>query len=244
MLLLILYVKGAGGLSLLDSLKGGLIVSCQALSDEPLFGSSIMAALADAAQRGGAVGIRANSPDDIRAIQSKTDLPIIGIWKREYPGSDVYITPTFEDATAVIEAGAPIVAMDATVRDRPFGQSLAQIVTDLKKQSPNILLMADVSTFDEGMHAEQLGFDLISTTLSGYTPYSLQQDEPDVELVRALADRLSVPVLAEGRIQTPEQAVQCLASGAHSIVVGGAITRPQLITAKFVQTIGMRGSVQ
>ncbi|MDI4645015.1 N-acetylmannosamine-6-phosphate 2-epimerase [Cohnella hashimotonis] len=220
--------------SVLDCLRGKLVVSCQAYEGEALFGSETMARMALAAKRGGAAGIRANHPDDIRAIKRKTRLPVIGIWKKEDEGSDVYITPTLNDALAVRRAGAEIVAMDATRRDRPGGESLASIVQEMKKQE-GLLLMADVSTVEEGEYAQHIGFDIVSTTLSGYTPYSPKSDEPDYALLEALAGRLSVPVVAEGRIQTPAQAARCLRLGACFVVVGTAITRPHLLTEMFVK---------
>lgn len=212
-------------------LQGGLIVSCQALPDEPLHGAAIMARMALAAQQGGAVGIRANGPDDIAAIRAAVSLPIIGIYKDGNDG--VYITPTWQHARAVAEAGAAIIALDATQRPRPGGEQFGELAdaihTELHK-----LVMADVSTLDEGLAAEALGADLLSTTLSGYTPYSRQNATPDFDLVQSLAQRSGVPVIAEGRIRTPEDARRALDAGAFAVVVGGAITRPQSITNWFV----------
>ncbi|MFF2889520.1 N-acetylmannosamine-6-phosphate 2-epimerase [Paenibacillus sp. NPDC057967] len=219
---------------LIQALSGGLIVSCQAYAGEPLFGSDTMAKLAIAAREGGAVGIRANSPADIAAIKESLALPIIGIWKERYDDSQVYITPTSKEALAVAEAGADVIAIDATSRRRPGEESLADIVALLRSEYPHCLLMADVSTIEEGMQAEEMGFDIISTTLSGYTEYSPQQKEPDFNLVEELARRVTTPVFAEGRIQSPEQAYQCLLLGAHAVVIGSAITRPEAITKKFV----------
>lgn len=221
---------------ILETLRGGLIVSCQAPFGEPFHGSGAMPLFALAAQQGGAVGIRANSPDDVAAIKARVDLPLIGLWKRDYPDSDVYITPTLEDALAVRRAGADIVALDATLRRRPEDQRLEEIAERLRAGT-GCLLMADVSTLEEGLRAAEIGFDVVSTTLSGYTPYSPQSAEPDYELIRELAARLDIPVFAEGRIGTPEQAVRCFDSGAFGLVVGGAITRPHLITERFVRHI-------
>lgn len=220
----------------LASLKGGLIVSCQAYPGEALFGSDIMVRHALAAKDGGAIGIRANSPDDISAIKAKVGLPLIGLWKRSYPDSEVYITPTKEDVECVFHAGADIVAMDATMRMRPFGQQLEQIIAHVRVNL-NCLLMADVSTLEEGLFAAKMGFDIISTTLSGYTPYSVQSEEPDFQLIRDLVENISIPVFAEGRIQTTDQAVRCFDCGAYALVIGGAITRPKMITERFVQQI-------
>lgn len=218
---------------LLDDLRGKLIVSCQAQADDELYGSEIMAKMALASKRGGAAGIRANGPADIAEIHSAVELPIIGLWKRNYADSEVYITPTLEDALQVVKAGASIVAMDATVRRRPNGEKLKDIVAELKKTC-ECLVMADISTIEEGLYAASIGFDMVSSTLSGYTPYSKQSDEPDLALVSALSGRLSIPVFAEGRIRTHEQAVSFLQQGAHAIVIGAAITQPKVITRGFV----------
>ncbi|WP_438350571.1 N-acetylmannosamine-6-phosphate 2-epimerase [Paenibacillus sp. FA6] len=214
--------------------KNGLVVSCQALSHEPLHGCQHMVAMARAAKEGGAIGIRANSPEDIAAIRSEVDLPIIGLWKKDYDGFDVYITPTVEDAVAVYEAGASIVAIDATNRARPDGVDLQQTIAVLKNMG--IPVMADISTYEEGLMAAEWGADYISTTLSGYTPYSLTR-LPNLELVSRLSQVLTVPTVAEGGISTPEEAGEALQSGAHFVVVGSAITRPQLITAQYVSAL-------
>ncbi|HEY4391875.1 MAG TPA: N-acetylmannosamine-6-phosphate 2-epimerase [Paenibacillus sp.] len=221
---------------IIQALKGGLIVSCQALEGEPFYGSEYMARFALAAEMGNAVGIRANTPQDISAIKKVTNLPLIGLWKEEYNGFDVYITPTLREIEGVIAAGADIVAMDATLRARPDGKNLTDLVKEIREKH-QVLLMADVSTVAEGEAAERMGFDLLSTTLSGYTDYSPQSEEPDIQLVAELSQRVSIPVLAEGKIYSPEQALQCLQMGAHAVVIGGAITRPQLITKKYTDAI-------
>lgn len=223
--------------SIIASFQNGCIVSCQALEDEPLYGSDIMAAMAKAAEQGGAVGIRANTPADIRAIKQVTSLPVIGLYKQNYPGSDVYITPTLKEITEVIDAGADIVALDATKQSRPDGVSLEQLFKQVREQYPDILLLADISTYEEGVAAMDLGADLISTTLSGYTSYSPQQKDPDIELVGKLASLKRTPVLAEGRIWTVEQCQMSLRKGAFAVIIGSAITRPQEITKRFVDSI-------
>lgn len=216
-------------------LRGGLIVSCQALPHEPLFGAEIMARMAVAAQGGGAVGIRANSPADIAAIRAVTDLPLIGLSKVEMAGYEVYITPTLADALAVSEAGADIIALDATDRPRPEGTA-ADFIRSVREATGKPVL-ADISTFDEALAAQEAGADFVSTTMSGYTPYSPQGEEPDLDLVRRLASVLTVPLIAEGRIATPEQAWAALDAGAWTVVVGGAITRPQQIAARFARAL-------
>lgn len=213
---------------------GSLVVSCQALPLEPLFGMQHMSVMARAAKEGGAQAIRSNSPEDIRAIKKETGLPVIGLWKKDYEGSDVYITPTLEDALAVHDAGADIVALDATGRLRPGFLNLEQTITELKRRG--IPVMADISTYEEGVLAVEYGADCISTTLAGYTPYS-EGPLPRLELVRRLSDKLDVPVIAEGGIWTPEQAGEALAHGAYCVVVGSAITRPQLITERYVSAM-------
>ena len=222
------------GPNVLERLRGGLIVSCQALAQEPLHGSHIMARVAIAARQGGAVAIRSNSPEDVAAIRAAVDLPIIGIYKVIEAGFAVYITPRLAHARAILDAGADIVAVDATARPRPEAVDGAAYVRLLKAALP-CPIMADVSTFEEGIAAAEAGADIVSTTMSGYTPYSPQRAEPDLELVHALASRLCIPVIAEGRIHAPEQAAAALAAGAFAVVVGGAITRPQEITARFVK---------
>ncbi len=221
----------------LASVRGGLIVSCQALEDEPLHGSHIMARMALAAQMGGAVGIRCNSVPDAQAIRAAVSLPIIGLIKRHYEGFEPYITPTMAEVDALIAAGADVVAVDATDRPHPGGPSGAEFIRAIKT-ARDVLILADISTLEEGMLAERAGADFLSTTLSGYTPYTLDRDAPDFPLMRALAGKACVPVLAEGRIETPAQARECLRCGAYAVIVGGAITRPQLITRSFVT--GMR----
>ncbi|MCT2195556.1 N-acetylmannosamine-6-phosphate 2-epimerase [Paenibacillus sp. p3-SID1389] len=221
---------------IVNSFKGGLIVSCQALECEPFFGSEYMARFALSAEIGRAVGIRANTPADIEAIKRVSKLPLIGLWKRNYADSSVYITPTLKEVDAVISAGADIVALDATSRQRPGGVTLAELVHEIRARS-KILLMADVSNVQEGLMAEQLGFDLISTTLSGYTSYSPQRTDPDYQLIADLSRQATIPVLAEGRVRSPEQALRCLNEGAFAVVVGGAITRPQLITRNFAEAL-------
>ncbi|MDQ2687013.1 MAG: N-acetylmannosamine-6-phosphate 2-epimerase [Armatimonadota bacterium] len=221
--------------SFADRLRGGLIVSCQALPHEPLFGAEVMARMAVAAQNGGAVGIRANSPVDIAAIRAACLLPLIGLSKVEMPGSDVYITPTLADALAVAEAGADIIALDATARTRPEGDAAGFIRR--VQEITGRLVLADISTEDEALAAQEAGAEFISTTMSGYTPYSPQQTEPDLDLIRRLAPQMRVPLIAEGRIATPEQARAALDAGAWAVIVGGAITRPQQITERFARAI-------
>jgi N-acylglucosamine-6-phosphate 2-epimerase len=221
---------------LLNRIRGGLIVSCQAELGEPLFGSEHMAAMARAAALGGAVGIRANTPLDIRSIKQQVDLPIIGIYKIDTPGFAVRVTPTLLSAIQVAQAGADIIAIDATDRPHPDGLGLEERVQAIHHDT-SCLVMADISTFEEGVVARQAGADLVATTLSGYTAYSLVQDGPDFALLERLAKSLSIPVVAEGRIATPAQAARALELGAWAVVVGSAITRPRWITEQYVNRI-------
>jgi N-acylglucosamine-6-phosphate 2-epimerase len=216
--------------------RGGLIVSCQALPGEPLYGAEIMARMALAAHQGGGRAIRANTPADIRAIAAAVDLPIIGLYKEEIPGYPVYITPTLDHARQVAAAGAAVIAIDATDRPRPEPGSLADWIAAIHQET-GCLVLADISTVAEGLAAAAAGADLISTTMSGYTAYSPQQLGPDLDLVRALATQTTIPVLAEGRYRRPEEVTQALAYGAVAVVVGGAITRPQEITRWFVSQL-------
>lgn len=219
---------------ILRRLHGGLVVSCQALPGEPLHGPVFMAAMARAAVLGGAVGVRANGPADIQAVRRAIDLPVVGLWKDGTEG--VYITPTVRHARAVVDAGAQIVAIDATGRSRPDRSTVPEVIEGLRR-THRCLVMADVSTLNEGVVAVGSGADLVATTLSGYTPYSPQRPGPDLQLVAALAARVDVPIVAEGRIGTPQQARAALDAGAWTVVVGGAITRPQLIAARFVAAL-------
>lgn len=213
----------------IENLAQALIVSCQPDADEAFYTADFACGMAEAARLGGAQGLRLNSPDTIRAVKARVDLPVIGIWKQIHPGSEVYITPTLAAAEALVAAGAEVLALDATPRPRP-AESLTEIVSALKGR---VCLMADISTFEEGLAAEALGFDCVGTTLSGYTPYSPRQSGPDYELIDQLVRRLKLPIIMEGRIWTPEQAAEALNRGAHAVVVGSAITRPQLITRRY-----------
>jgi N-acylglucosamine-6-phosphate 2-epimerase len=217
-------------------LAGGLIVSCQAGSEDPLHGPTLMAAMARAAALGGAAAIRANGPDDIAAIHAAVELPIIGIWKVDMPGLGIRITPEIEHAKAVAAAGASIIAFDATDRARNEGLAAAEWIARVRSET-GLLVMADVSTFEEGLMAEAAGADLVATTLAGYVNRSPSSDGPDLDLVARLAPKLRVPLVAEGRISTPDQAAQALALGAYAVVIGHAITRPEWITARFVAAL-------
>jgi len=213
-----------------------LIVSCQALENEPLHSSMIMAKMAQAAKEGGAVAIRCNSAIDCRAIKEQTGLPIIALLKRDYPDSEIFITATLNEVKELLAVEPDVIALDATIRQRPNGETLEELVTYIHNES-NTLVMADIATIKDAEYAIQCGVDMVSTTLSGYTADSPKLDGPDFDLVEQLSRVSKVPVIAEGRINTPEQARKMLELGAYSIVVGSAITRPQLITKAFSEGI-------
>ena len=220
-------------------MKGKLIVSCQALPDEPLHSSFIMGRMALAAKEGGACGIRANTKEDIREIQSQVDLPVIGIVKRDYEDSSVYITPTEKEVNELMEVQPEIIAVDATARLRPGGLSLADFFSSMKEKYPNQLWMADCSTVEEAIYADSLGFDFIGTTMVGYTPQSkgLRSEADDFMILRQIISKSEHPVIAEGNIDTPEKAKRVIELGAFCVVVGSIITRPQLITRAFAKAL-------
>ncbi|MFG2592499.1 N-acetylmannosamine-6-phosphate 2-epimerase [Streptomyces sp. NPDC048438] len=215
---------------LADTLRGRLIVSCQAPPGDPMRETATLVRLALSAVAGGGSAIRANEPEVVAAIAGAVDLPVIGLWKDGDAG--VYITPTVRHALAIVEAGAAVVAADATDRPRPDGSAFAELVTAV--HAAGALVMADVSTLAEGVTAAAQGADFVSTTLSGYVPGTPEQTGPDLDLVTSLSAAVSVPVVAEGRINTPEEAAEALARGAHSVVVGTAITAPTVLTSRFV----------
>lgn len=224
---------------MVGEIKKHLIVSCQALEDEPLHSSFIMSRMAVAAMQGGAKGIRANSIEDIEAIKKAVPLPVIGIIKRDYKDSDVYITPTYEDVDDLVQVGCDIIAMDATISMRPGCISLDTFFKKVKEKYPKQLFMADCSTVEEAVHADELGFDFIGTTLVGYTSQSKgdQINADDFKIIRDILKQVKHPVIAEGNIDTPQKAKRVLELGCYSVVVGSIITRPQIITKRFTDVI-------
>jgi N-acylglucosamine-6-phosphate 2-epimerase len=218
----------------LAAIRGGLVVSCQAAPGDPLRDPSVLARVAASVARAGAVAVRLNGVEDVRQAKGAVDVPVIGLWKDGEDG--VYITPTLEHALAVAEAGADIVAIDGTDRPRPDRRDLAETVAALHART-GALVLADVSTVDEGVAAAEAGADAVASTLSGYTPGSRPPIGPDLELVAELARKLTVPVLAEGRLHTPEQARAALDAGAWAVVVGTAITAPAWLTGRFIAAL-------
>jgi N-acylglucosamine-6-phosphate 2-epimerase len=209
-------------------IKNSLIVSCQALEDEPLHGSEVMVKMAEAALIGGAKGIRANSPADVRAIKQKVKLPLIGLWKKEINGYPVYITPTYKVAVAVLEAGADYVALDCTARKRP--EKLEEIFTSLRKNYPDKGIVADISSLKDLKELGDLRPEFLSTTMSGYTKESQGRSRPDLKLIKELKKATDIKILAEGHYSSGQEAKTALEYGAFAVVIGSAITRPQLIT--------------
>lgn len=222
---------------ILEKLKNGLVVSCQALKEEPLHSSYIMSRMAYAAYLGGAVGIRANTVEDITEIKKTVDLPIIGIIKQVYNDSNVYITPTMKEVEALVNCGVDIIAVDATNRPRTGGVTFETFFKEVRNAFPEQLFMADTSCFSEGQKARSLGIDIVGTTMSGYTDYTKGNSLPDYDLMERYVKELDCPVIAEGGIWAPEQLKKALDIGVHCAVVGTAITRPMDITKRFVNAI-------
>ncbi len=214
--------------ALFEQMKGKVIVSCQAVPGEPLYveEKSIMYLMARAAKQAGTPVIRTSSIRDVTAIKEETGLPVIGLIKVQYDGFESYITPTMKEVDALVEAGSDVIALDCTNQKRGDGKSISEFITEVRRKYPDEILMADISTYEEGVNAWKLGVDIVGTTMSGYTPYSPKLDGPDYELVKKLSSTVDIPVIGEGRVHSPEQAVEMLNAGAFAVVVGGAITRP------------------
>ncbi len=212
---------------------GTLVVSCQARPDNPLHGPQFMAAMAKAAQQGGAGAIRANGGPDIAAIAQATTLPILGLVKRFELAPAMAITPDSAAVREAAEAGADIIVIGAAAGPRP-AESLAQLMT-LAKATIAKPILADISNLEEGLAAAALGADYLATTLSGYTTGHPPPHGPDLALVSALVDGTTLPIVAEGRYWTPQAVAEAFDRGAHAVVVGTAITNPMAITRRFVE---------
>jgi N-acylglucosamine-6-phosphate 2-epimerase len=215
-------------------MRGGLVVSVQASPGSPLASPPTMSAIARAAELGGATGIRVEGPADIRAVKDAVGVPLIGLIKRDVPGSPVRITPSLADARAARDAGADVVAVDATLRLRPDGMTTHDFVAALAAELEPPLL-ADVDSLDAGLAARAAGADAVATTLSGYTGDGGAPEEPDLELVERLARELDCPVLAEGRYSTPADVAAAFGAGAFAVVVGTAITDPTALTRRLAE---------
>lgn len=220
---------------LFEQFKNKLIISCQALPNEPLHSSFIMGRMALAAKQVGAVAIRCQSVDDIVEIKKVTGLPVIGLIKQNYDDSEIYITPTKKEVQALIDCGCEIIALDATMRKRPNDEKLEDLVKMIRDAGR--LSLADISNDEEAHNAEKIGFDAISTTLSGYTPYSPKFHGPDLGLVARLVATCKIPVFAEGRINTPDDLRRAYEVGAYGAIVGSAITRPQVVGQWFIDAL-------
>ncbi len=227
---------------LFEQIKGKVIVSCQAVPGEPLYveEKSIMYLMARAAKQAGTPMIRTSSIRDVVAIKEETGLPVIGLIKIQYEGFESYITPTMKEVDALVEAGSDIIALDCTDQKRGDGKSTGEFITEVRTKYPDAILMADISTYEEGVNAWKLGMDIVGTTMSGYTPHSPKIDGPDYELVKKLSETVDIPVIGEGRVHSPEQAVEMLNAGAYAVVVGGAITRPLEIAQRFMKAVENR----
>ena len=223
----------------LEQIRGKVIVSCQAVRGEPLYveEKSIMYLMARAAKQAGTPAIRTSSIRDVIAIKEETGLPVIGLIKVQYEGFESYITPTMKEVDELVEAKSDVIALDCTNQKRGDGRSISEFITQVREKYPEAILMADISTYEEGINAWKLGMDIVGTTMSGYTSYSPKTEDPDYELVKRLSETVDVPVIGEGRIHSPEQAVEMLKAGAHAVVVGGAITRPLEIAQRFIKSV-------
>ncbi|QJA07734.1 N-acetylmannosamine-6-phosphate 2-epimerase [Romboutsia sp. CE17] len=221
---------------LFDLLKGNVIVSCQALPGEPLYveDKSIMYLMARAAKAAGSPAIRTSSIRDVKDIKEETKLPVIGLIKKNYEGSEVYITPTMKEVDDLVEAEADIVALDCTFSKRVNDEPINTFIKNIKEKYPNVVLMADISTYEEGINAYKCGVDIIGTTMNGYTNQSIEANISNLELVSRLAKEVPIPIIAEGKIHYPYQVKEMLDAGAFAVVVGGAITRPLEIAKRFV----------
>lgn len=224
---------------ILEATRGSIIVSCQALPNEPMYCEemSLMPFFANAAKQAGSKCIRTSSIRDVTEIKKATGLPVIGLVKRVVEGYASYITPTMKEVDDLVAADSDIVALDCTMRERGDGTTINEFIAQIKEKYPDIVLMADISTLEEGINAEKCGVDIVGTTLSGYTDYSPKVDGPDFELVQKLVSTLHIPVIAEGKVHYPDQAKKMLELGAHAVVVGGAITRPLEIAQRFYKAI-------
>lgn len=224
---------------ILSDTRNSIIVSCQALPSEPLYCEemSIMPFMAKAAQMAGCKCIRTSSVRDVVEIKKATGLPVIGLIKRTYEGYDSYITPTMKEIDELVAADSDIIALDCTLRTRGDGTTINEFLAQIREKYPDIILMADISTYEEGINAWKCGVNLVGTTMSGYTPYSPKVEGPDFELASRLVKNLDIPVIAEGKIHYPDEAKKMLSLGVHAVVVGGAITRPLEIAQRFYNGI-------
>ncbi|WP_289197128.1 N-acetylmannosamine-6-phosphate 2-epimerase [uncultured Dubosiella sp.] len=226
---------------ILEKMKGGLIVSCQVQHDDPIYTDDMVVKMAEAARWGGAVGIRANSPEQIKAIkQAVPELSMIGLWKVWHDDTDVFITPTMKEVRAIWDAGAEIIALDCTAQTTHEGTQAWDLIKDVKKEIPEAIVFADVSNYEEAKRAIENGADIVAPTLYGYTKETAHIEGPDMRMFAKMCRDFKdeAYVMMEGHIYTPEDAMKCIFLGAHSVVVGSAITRPHLTTKRFTDLLG------
>jgi len=217
------------------NLNRGLIVSCQAVKGEPLYGLDMMHHFARAAVLGGAKGIRANYVSDIKAIKNEVDVPVIGIIKAVYEGSDVYITPTLKEVKELLTTGCEVIALDATNRPRPNGENLKDLVAYIRENAPSVEIMADCSTFEEAKAADEMGFDYVGSTMRSYTEYTKGISIPDYDMLAKMRRELNAKVIAEGGIWEISQLDKVLECDPYAVVIGSSITRPMDITKRFAK---------
>lgn len=225
-------------MNIINRLKGKVVVSVQAMPSEPLYLEKCMVAMMKSVIKGGAGGLRVAGARDVRNAKRLFEVPVIGLTKPDVIPANwqeiVYITPTVKEVIELVEAGADIIAFDGTMRKRPENTKLEDLIKFIKINKR--ISMADISTLEEAQNAEKLGADILSTTLSGYTQFSQNRGEgPDFELLKELVEKTNLPVVLEGRIWQPEEVTKAFELGAHCVVIGSAITRPQLITKRFIQ---------
>ena len=214
----------------------GLVVSCQAPVDSPLHDPVVIAAIAASAINRGAVGVRIDTPAHVKAVRQQINQPIIGLWKQQIPGFEVYITPRFEDAEAIANSGADIIAIDATLRERPQGLTVKQLIERIH-QDLNKLVMADVDCLEAAIAAVEAGADCVGTTLFGYTQQTKHQSPPGFDLLEKMVQQLNVPVICEGGIASPAMAKHALELGAYAVVVGTAITGIDALVQAYTQAM-------
>jgi len=224
----------------IKTLKKGLIISCQAPVNSPLHEPTIIAAMAQAAINNGAVGVRIDTPSHIRAVRQRVKVPIIGLWKQAIAGYDVYITPQFHHAVGVAEAGADIIAIDATTRHRPGDETVASIISRIHQELDKPV-MADVDTIEAARAASTAGADILGTTLYGYTAKTNNDSPPAWELLTQIVAELDIPVICEGGISSPQMARQALNLGAYAVVVGTAITGIDMQVKNYQQALKNSG---
>ncbi len=225
---------------ILESMKGGLIVSCQVQKDDPIYTPYIVVKFAEAARWAGSVGIRANSPEQIRQIKEAVpELPMIGLWKVWHDDTDVFITPTMKEVHAIWDAGAEIIALDCTKQRTHEGTIAWDLLAQAKREIPEAIFFADVSSYEEAKHAVEMGADIVAPTLYGYTKETANIEGPDMRMLAKICRdfRDDAYVMMEGHIYTPEDAMKCIFLGAHAVVVGSAITRPHLTAKRFVDLL-------